>query len=236
NTPAACVGSPFDGDHNMGTDNCGLSSTANPLLGPLASNGGPTDTRALSSSSPAINAGSGCPATDQRGAARVSTCDIGAYEYRPPRLTVIKKVVNDDGGTATPADFGVHVLLGGNEVAGSPQPGSATGTTYALSPGTYAVGEFTDSRYVGSFSGDCAANGAITLAEGQVKTCTITNNDKPPVVGKIVNAEPEGGTVTFKLPNGKKFRKLTEGQQLPVGTIIDTRKGRIGLTAAANKT
>ena len=31
--------------------------------------------------------------------------------------------------------------------------------------------------------------------------------------------------MTFKLPNGKKFRKLTEGQQLPVGTIVDTRNG-----------
>ena len=41
NTPATCVGTPFGGDHSMGTDNCGLSSTANPLLGALANNGGP---------------------------------------------------------------------------------------------------------------------------------------------------------------------------------------------------
>jgi hypothetical protein len=56
----------------------------NPNLGPLANNGGTTQTHALLSGSPAINAGTnvGCPATDQRGIARPQggTCDIGAYE------------------------------------------------------------------------------------------------------------------------------------------------------------
>jgi CSLREA domain-containing protein len=62
-------------------------------IGPLQNNGGPTWTNALLVGSNAINAGLGCVdqnsqplATDQRGAARVigSSCDLGAYEYRPP--------------------------------------------------------------------------------------------------------------------------------------------------------
>ncbi|MCB9420636.1 MAG: hypothetical protein H6667_12585 [Ardenticatenaceae bacterium] len=57
---------------------------ADPLLGVLADNGGPTETRALSSGSPAIDAGNNlaCPATDQRGITRPQGggCDIGAYE------------------------------------------------------------------------------------------------------------------------------------------------------------
>jgi hypothetical protein len=46
-------------------------------------NGGPTPTSALLAGSPAINAGSAasCPAADQRGAARVGVCDIGAFEF-----------------------------------------------------------------------------------------------------------------------------------------------------------
>jgi beta-glucanase (GH16 family) len=56
----------------------------NPLLGSLASNGGPTFTHALLSGSPAIDAANGalCPATDQRGVTRPqgAGCDIGAYE------------------------------------------------------------------------------------------------------------------------------------------------------------
>jgi CSLREA domain-containing protein len=61
-----------------------------PDLGTLADNGGPTQTQALLSGSPAIDhagtSAGGCPATDQRGAPRpdeagdLGSCDIGAYE------------------------------------------------------------------------------------------------------------------------------------------------------------
>lgn len=69
----------------------------NPLLGPLADNGGQTLTHALQAGSPAIDAanpaapgsgGTACEATDQRGTPRpqdgdgdaTATCDIGAFE------------------------------------------------------------------------------------------------------------------------------------------------------------
>ncbi|MFJ8942632.1 choice-of-anchor Q domain-containing protein [Streptomyces sp. NPDC102395] len=56
-----------------------------PLIGPLADNGGPTDTVALLPGSPAPDATDGCPATDRRGVARPkgATCDIGAYGRTP---------------------------------------------------------------------------------------------------------------------------------------------------------
>jgi len=49
---------------------------------PLANNGGPTATHSLRKTSPAINAGSTCPATDQRGVKRRlgGRCDIGSWE------------------------------------------------------------------------------------------------------------------------------------------------------------
>jgi CSLREA domain-containing protein len=49
----------------------------------LANNGGPTFTYALLEGSAAINAAvaASCPTTDQRGAARVGSCDIGAVEF-----------------------------------------------------------------------------------------------------------------------------------------------------------
>ena len=62
----------------------------NPLLGPLAFNGGPTRTHALLALSPAINAGgnafAAALATDQRGFFRISNgiVDIGAYEVAGP--------------------------------------------------------------------------------------------------------------------------------------------------------
>jgi len=64
-------------------------SVADPLVGPLADNGGPTFTHALLPGSPAIDAaGGGCGPLDQRGSSRPqdgdgdgsSLCDAGAFE------------------------------------------------------------------------------------------------------------------------------------------------------------
>lgn len=84
---------------------CGLTNGVSgnvigtdPALGPLASNGGATQTMALLEGSVAIDAGvnTGCPASDQRGIVRpqdgdvngVATCDIGSYEYVVPRYII----------------------------------------------------------------------------------------------------------------------------------------------------
>lgn len=63
-----------------------LPNTAAGVSDSLADNGGPTRTHALQPGSAAIDAGSAptCPATDQRGRARVGPCDIGAYEFGAP--------------------------------------------------------------------------------------------------------------------------------------------------------
>jgi hypothetical protein len=57
----------------------------------------------------------------------------------------------------------------------------------------------------------------------------------PPVIGKLVNALPKSGTVKIKLPGKHSFRVLSQGEQIPVGTIVDTLKGRVTLVAAADK-
>jgi hypothetical protein len=82
--------------HDLSSDasclftDAGSKTNANPLLGPLADNGGETETLALGAGSPAIDAGTptGCPATDQRGVARPlgAACDIGAYEFQPAAI------------------------------------------------------------------------------------------------------------------------------------------------------
>ena len=54
----------------------------------------------------------------------------------------------------------------------------------------------------------------------------------PPVAGKTVNVKPVSGKVTIKRPGSKRFVTLTAEAQIPVGSSIDTRRGRIAITAA----
>jgi CSLREA domain-containing protein len=90
-------GGNFAGPTCIGAGSAPIGSTANPLLGPLANNGGETDTRDLLTGSPAIDAAtaSGCPATDQRGLPRPigKACDSGAFEVQAPPI-VINPAVN----------------------------------------------------------------------------------------------------------------------------------------------
>jgi hypothetical protein len=117
--PHDCVGALTSGGYNLLGDNVGCSgltdgqngdkvgtglSPLNPLLGPLAANGGATLTHALLAGSPAMDAGNvnGCVAglnqsltTDQRGFARPwgVRCDIGAYEAGPAYQVFVPVVV-----------------------------------------------------------------------------------------------------------------------------------------------
>jgi hypothetical protein len=93
--------------HNIDSaDQCGFTAAGDkvnvdPLLAPLSANGGPTATMALLAGSPAIDAGAGCPANDQRGVARPqgAACDIGAFEVvqsppagpPPPKVTTTSR-------------------------------------------------------------------------------------------------------------------------------------------------
>ena len=121
---------------------------------------------------------------------------IGRCGPHPPghaTLTVIKHVVNDNGGTKTAADFTLTIngvaALGGNTFAGSEAGVVKTLTTV----GSYTVFEPTVAGYKQTASAGCSG----TIAVGESKTCTITNDDIAAtitVVKQVVNND--GGTKT----------------------------------------
>ena len=96
-----------DGGHNVVYPDTSCPGTyADPLLQPLADNGGPTQTRAIGPSSPALDAvpinGGNCADADQRGVTRprVSGCDSGAFEYALTEATTGDAAgVSDTGAT-----------------------------------------------------------------------------------------------------------------------------------------
>jgi hypothetical protein len=110
-----------DSGHNLddGTPStCGFTAAAgdvigaDPKLGPIGDNGGPTRTEALLTGSPALDAASNasCPATDQRGLPRTSTtdpvCDIGAFELQ--KATPVAPT-----GVGVPLPLALILILGG---------------------------------------------------------------------------------------------------------------------------
>lgn len=108
------------------------------------------------------------------------TCTI-TNEEKPATLTLVKTVVNDDGGTATTSDF--ILKIDGNQVV--------SGHVNTINSGAHTASEVNLLGYAASaWGGDCAASGTIALAPGDNKTCTITNDDIAPkltVVKHVVN-------------------------------------------------
>jgi hypothetical protein len=84
-----CAVDTSSGDHDLqwpmgGTDTpCvpGITFT-DPMLGPLANNGGTTETAIPAAAASVIQTGTNCPATDQTGHPRGNPCTLGAYEAR----------------------------------------------------------------------------------------------------------------------------------------------------------
>jgi hypothetical protein len=105
-----------------------------------------------------------------------------------PTLTLVKTVINDDGGTLTQADFPSFV-------DGNPQ---AWDVTVEHSAGAHTVSETPQFGYAASsWSGDCAADGSITLTSGDEAVCYIANDDIAPTLElnkTVVN--DDGGTLT----------------------------------------
>ena len=145
------------------------------------------------------------------------TCTITNDDVAP-KLTLKKHVVNNNGGTATAGQWTMHIKAGGNDVAGSsPFAGAEDpGTTRSLNAGSYDVSESGGlSGYTQtSIGGDCSANGSVTLAVGDEKTRTITNDDISPTltVNKVLVPADDGG----------KFNLLIDGAAAGTGANAAT--------------
>ncbi|MEX2588474.1 MAG: hypothetical protein WD602_10860 [Actinomycetota bacterium] len=134
------------------------------------------------------------------------TCTVTNIDL-PPGLTVIKNVVNDNGGTAVAGDFEISVSTAG--VDPEPFAGSSTGTVLSIDAGEYSVTEQSVAGYEGTFSEDCS--GSIAL--GEAKACTVTNDDIPAEVGGVTLEKAPAEVAGVALENPKSVEVL--GIQLP---------------------
>ncbi|HSW37529.1 MAG TPA: hypothetical protein VLG37_04155 [Candidatus Saccharimonadales bacterium] len=135
--------------------------------------------------------GTGCPsslggnvtlADNQNVTCTITNDDIA------PQLTVIKHVINDNGGGATASNFTMNVT--GTNVSTSSFAGAENpGTTVTLNAGSYSVDEGSHTGYTKTLGQNC--NGSIAL--GEHKTCTITNDDIAPILTLIKYVTKDNG-------------------------------------------
>jgi hypothetical protein len=131
---------------------------------------------------------SGCSGSIAAG--QTKTCTV-TNDDKPGTLIVKKHVIYDNGGTKTAGDFTMSVTAG--HPSQSSFAGSESGTTVTVDAGSYSVDEGAVSGYTKTIGSGCSG----TIANGETKTCTITNDDQPGhiiVIKHVVNVN--GGKAT----------------------------------------
>lgn len=128
-----------------------------------------------------------------------STFTCNGEEPRLAKITVIKSVVNNTNGNNIISDFQLFI---DNGIVATPV---TSGVTTTVVPGVYTVFETGVEGYQASFSGQCNSEGSITLAAGEEKSCTITNDDLPSnitlrsVVQNDNPAHPNASPAAYKM-------------------------------------
>ena len=168
---------------------CGTPAiTADPALGALQNNGGATQTMALNTGSPAIDALPACVvSTDQRGIVRpqpaAGNCDIGAYELESSIPTVTNVTATTANGTYKAGNVITLTVTFSEavQVTGTPQLTLETGTTdrtasYVSGSGTNTL-TFTYTVQAGDVSADLdyVSTGALALNGGTIRDAAFNN-------------------------------------------------------------
>jgi len=130
------------------------------------------------------------------GLAEDITCTITNDDVRPG-LTVVKNVVNGNGGDAVVSDFVLHVNAA-QVVSGEANLFPAA-TALAISevqlPGYVATGTICVSDQVGSNNAMDVSGGSatVTLSPGESVRCTITNDDQAPTITVVKHVVNDNG-------------------------------------------
>jgi uncharacterized repeat protein (TIGR01451 family) len=200
------------GNYNLVQNGATITGTNNitgqpALLGPLANNGGPTQTHALLTDSPAIDKGSAA-GTDQRGVTRPSDdpsipnaadgngADIGAFEVQiappaPADLTIVKSHAGDFTQGDTGKTYTITVTNSGS--------GATSGTvsvTDTLPTGLTATA-ITGAGWTCTLGSLTCTRGDALAAAGNYSAITLTVNVANDAPASVTNrASVSGGGET----------------------------------------
>ena len=127
-----------------------------------------------------------------------------------PKLTIVKRIQNDHGGTKVVGDFGLATNAGsltfGSGTADGTNILKYTSNQLTVVPGTYTLTENNVTGYdEGTWSCTGVAGtvvntfsaGSVQLAAGEVAVCTITNDDQPATLIIIKQVKGAGASFPF---------------------------------------
>lgn len=89
-------------------------------------------------------------------------------------VTILTNVVNNNSGNATASGF--TGAISGSSPSQTSYSGSATGVVVTINPGAYHITEDPKSGYTQLIGANCSG----TIAAGEFRICSITNDDIPP--------------------------------------------------------
>ncbi|KRA25639.1 hypothetical protein ASD65_15345 [Microbacterium sp. Root61] len=176
---------------------------------------------------------------------QVAALDEAVYRFVnddvAPKLTLVKTVTNDHGGTAQPGAWTLTATT-----PGGPNLSGTTGINGAVEAGeVYTIGENSgpsgytwDTLSCTGYPNTTKAAPTLTLKPGDDVTCTLNNNDQPgqlTLVKVVDNAN--GGTAVAADWNGKLHAKrgsdatlnynTSETKPVPAGTYTLTETGQL---------
>jgi hypothetical protein len=190
NSNGSLTGAPgFSLSHNL------IIDAPDPLLGPLADNGGPTLTMALLPGSPAIDAGVPVAGvtTDQRGVPRPqgTAPDIGAFESRGFAIAIVS---GDNQSAPTRSAFPDLLTVRVTSHFGEPVAGGrvifaapATGASSVLSTSPAIIDAIGQAVVTATANGIGGAYTITTRATGAMDVSFSLTNTGPPGVTGVVS-------------------------------------------------
>ena len=241
--PSDCFGAiDGDGTNLEAAGDCGFATTADPQLSAdLQRLGGETAVLALAATSPAIGlAGNVCGGTDQRDVPRPQgpACDAGAYE-----LAAAPAVDATSGGASPSFTFsspGIDTFecrLAGPGGAGTWEPCTSPRAYASLPDGdyTFTVRVLGGEPASQTFSVRSLPAASPSPTPTPAPTATPTPPPAPPQYHRNVVVRPVSGTVKIRVPGTRRYVLLERAQNVPLGSSIDVRHGRVRLTSARSR-
>jgi CSLREA domain-containing protein len=232
NAGGNCSGAITDGLGNLVSDASTCPGTqADPKLGPLQDNGGPTATMALRAGSPAMDLvppDQGCPATDQRGVARPqgSRCDAGAYEVGPPVLagagaaaagsssaTVSASVNPNERATSVVARYGTSSAYGSTSAAVDAGAGNTAVSVSVPLTGLSAATTYHAQLVATNADGSTSSSDLVFTTPAAAAGGGSPKAPSAPVVSAVHQSAQ-------RWLEGNQLASISAKRKLPVGTIF----------------